>query len=277
MANASKKSARSYSPLSARVRGERGAKCSPAINCSLQPNGDLAYALPLTVHRSKGREPTRWGANRPTGICREGSHAQSGAGGVAAALIVGLGADRRGSGGAGRRRQIHARQERLVGRLVRRKPATKAKAKPKFEKIVPIEDKPALPSHVESAAVEQKRQMNAYLRRVEVCLRLRQIAEQTGNDRPAAPGRRDGCAGLGDLPSTDGPAARIRRVAGRRDNRAKEAGQKAEHAEVRVNERQYDEPAAAAMPTRSPEPLGGDFEQRERSLMSGTFMGRDKP
>jgi hypothetical protein len=46
----------------------------------------------------------------------------------------------------------------------------------------PAEDKPALPNPAEVAAFEQERQMNAFSRRVEVCLRLRQIALDTGND-----------------------------------------------------------------------------------------------
>jgi hypothetical protein len=46
----------------------------------------------------------------------------------------------------------------------------------------PDEGKPALPSPAEVAAFEQERQMNAFSRRVEVCLRLRQIALDTGND-----------------------------------------------------------------------------------------------
>jgi hypothetical protein len=46
----------------------------------------------------------------------------------------------------------------------------------------PVEDKPALPNPAEMAAFEQERQMNAFSRRVEVCLRLRQIALDTGNE-----------------------------------------------------------------------------------------------
>jgi hypothetical protein len=56
------------------------------------------------------------------------------------------------------------------------KPKPAAKTKP-----ISTDEKPA-PRAVDLAGAEQKRQMNAALRRAEVCLRLRQIALDTGNE-----------------------------------------------------------------------------------------------
>jgi hypothetical protein len=66
------------------------------------------------------------------------------------------------------------------GWWVGEKPKYRSKADKKAK--APAEEKPALPSAAEVAAFEQERQMNAVLRRVEVCLRLRQVALDTGND-----------------------------------------------------------------------------------------------
>ncbi len=187
-----------------------------------------------------------------------------GAGGVAAALIVGLAAAVAAAG------DIDA------------KPAPRGilagwfgdKAKDKEEKTMPAEEKPAPLNTPEMAGIEQQRQMNAYLRRVEVCLRLRQIAEQTGNadlqrqaeelDARAWEVYRRQTAHLsmpvpamlsGTKTVEKRPTAKPKTGAGTNKVRAAEL------------------PA----PKRSPQPLGGDFEQQEQGLLNGTFMGGNKP
>src|SRR6185437_17020064 len=58
----------------------------------------------------------------------------------------------------------------------------KPKPKHKVEKKTIAEEPPALPNPAEMGVVEQKRQMNAVLRRMEVCDRLRMVALQSGNE-----------------------------------------------------------------------------------------------
>jgi hypothetical protein len=97
---------------------------------------------------------------------------------MAAALVVGLGmAVAAGQEPEGDLKPSSSKGGWWVGE----KPRYRGGKADKKDKA-PAEDKPALPSPAEVAAFEQERQMNAVLRRVEVCLRLRQVALDTGND-----------------------------------------------------------------------------------------------
>jgi hypothetical protein len=96
---------------------------------------------------------------------------------MAAALVMGLGMSVASAQEPdGDLKPTNAKGGWWVGEKPRYKGGADKKAK------TPVEDKPALPSPAEVAALEQERQMNAVLRRVEVCLRLRQVALDTGND-----------------------------------------------------------------------------------------------
>jgi hypothetical protein len=198
-----------------------------------------------------------------------------------AALIVGLGMTvARAEEPQGDSRPTAARNSWWSG-WFGDKPAAKPKDRGKEEKASPSEDKPAPPNPSESAAVEQKRQMNAYLRRVEVCLRLRQIAEDTGNaelqrqaeemDARAWEIYRQQTA---RLPISDTAADRESMTLSKKPVR------KMRSAETASSEKGSENATPALnRPSRSARsgPLGGDFEQREQSLLNGTFMGRDKP
>jgi hypothetical protein len=95
---------------------------------------------------------------------------------VAAALILGLGAAVTTTRGADTDGNAPAAKGLLSG-LFHEKPRSHAKKENK-----PVEEKPQPVPTVESATAQQQRHMNAWFRRVEVCDRLRMIADQTGND-----------------------------------------------------------------------------------------------
>src|SRR5262249_19707343 len=99
-----------------------------------------------------------------------------GLGGAAAALIVGLGVAAATTRGADNDGNAPVAKGLLSG-LFHEKPRSQPKQQSKA-----IEEKPQPASAVESAAAQQQRHLNAWYRRVEVCDRLRIIAEQTGND-----------------------------------------------------------------------------------------------
>jgi hypothetical protein len=201
-----------------------------------------------------------------------------GFGGMAAALIVGLGLTvAAAEEPQGDSKSAPAKSGWWSGWFGDKAPSAKPKAKFKGEKNAPVEDRPAPSNPAESAATEQKRQMNAYLRRVEVCLRLRQVAEQTGNaDLQRQAEEMD--ARAWEIYRRQTAQLSMPDVSANADIQPaiKKSAKKPAVVAERVNDRPYDAPAAA-MPARSPEPLSGDFEQRERSLINGTFMGRDKP
>lgn len=99
-----------------------------------------------------------------------------GLGGVMAALIVGVTAAVATTRGADTDDNAPVAKGLLSG-LFHEKPRTSAKQWNK-----PIEEKSQPVRPMESAAAQQQRHMNAWFRRVQVCDRLRMIAEQTGND-----------------------------------------------------------------------------------------------
>jgi hypothetical protein len=151
----------------------------------------------------------------------------------------------------------------------------KPKPKHKVEKKTIAEEPPALPNPAEMGVVEQKRQMNAVLRRMEVCDRLRMVALQSGNEElmrqadelesRAKEVYRQQTAQLPipvPLPDGDTKTKRPKPI-------VKEMPKAAGSIDKGFG--------AASMPVDSRADLGGDFKQRERSLINGTFMGRDKP
>jgi hypothetical protein len=157
---------------------------------------------------------------------------------------------------------------------------SKTKAKAGADKPAPVEDKPSAANTAEAAAAEQQRQMNAVLRRMEVCDRLRMVALQSGNEGLMR--QADELEGRAreiyqrqtarlpisaPLPESSGKTTDkkpARRDAGRGD---------AAHA------KDLDEfpPTPPRRPMSGLTPLGGDFESRERDILNSTSMGRDRP
>jgi hypothetical protein len=160
--------------------------------------------------------------------------------------------------------------------------ADKSKTKPKAgtDKPVPVEEKPPAASTAEAAAAEQQRQMNAVLRRMEVCDRLRMVALQTGNEEL--------------MRQADELEARAREIYRRHtaqlplstssgDVSVKTTEKKPPHREATrgsgARNKDLDElpPPPPRRPVSGLDRLGGDFESRERGILNGTSMGRDRP
>jgi hypothetical protein len=164
----------------------------------------------------------------------------------------------------------------LFNEKPRGRPASKAKA----ENTPPAEDKSRSTAAAAMNAAEQQRQINAVLRRMEVCDRLRMIAFQTSNEEL--------------LRQADALEARARDIYNRQTAQlslnapAPEPSANADEKKLTARQTSRaggaaDQELATALPSprRSPpaalQPLGGDFEQREQSILNGTSMGRDKP
>jgi hypothetical protein len=194
-----------------------------------------------------------------------------GLGGAAAALIVGLGVAVATTRGADNDGNAPVAKGLLSG-LFHEKPKSHVKQENKAS-----EEKPQPASPIESAAAQQQRHLNAWYRRVEVCDRLRMIAEQTGNDAlreqadeledranviyrqqtsalplasPAAPSARD-------LPNPGG----------------ENAGKSATSSKSVPDDRGYLRSRPKAV--RSEQPLGGCMDQREQAILNGKNMGGD--
>ena len=100
-----------------------------------------------------------------------------GAWGVAAALIAGLGVAAVMADDADSDAKTTPAKSGWWSSWLGEKPKPKVKTTKK-----PINEERPLPRPVEPAGAEQQREMNAVLRRMEVCDRLRTVALQTGND-----------------------------------------------------------------------------------------------
>jgi hypothetical protein len=167
----------------------------------------------------------------------------------------------------------------LLSGLFNEKPRGKPAPKAKTENTSPAEDK-SRSMAIASRKAEQQRQINAIFRRMEVCDRLRMIAFQTSNETL--------------LRQADELEARARDIYNRQTAHlsapapAPELSANADEKKLTARQTSRadgaaDKELATALPAprRSPpaglQPLGGDFEQREQSILSGTSMGRDRP
>jgi hypothetical protein len=112
-------------------------------------------------------------------------------GGVAAALLVGLGAAVATARGGEYVENNSPQAEGLLSGLFHEKPRKQTKAvknarsaqnTPNTGEGQPQPVASVASGSVESAIAEQQRRMNALIRRMEVCDRLRMIANQTGNE-----------------------------------------------------------------------------------------------
>lgn len=174
-----------------------------------------------------------------------------GAWGMAAALVVGLGAAAAGAGEPDGNARPEPRG--LLSGLFGDKPKPKAKTETK-----PTADERPAPSRTTEAVIfEQQRQMNALLRRMQVCDRLRQIAEQTGNDE-------------------------LMRQADVLETRAEEVYRQ-QTAQLPLPSQSPEAdvtppaPKPAVKPADAPERVGGGMELPEREVHDDTNMGRDRP
>src|SRR5689334_12615871 len=95
--------------------------------------------------------------------------------GMAAALIVGLGGAVGIAGGPDNEDQAPAKG--WLSGWFGDKPKLPAKVDKKT-----VEPAPELPSSTQMSAAEQQRQMHAFIRRMAVCDRLRQVALQSDNE-----------------------------------------------------------------------------------------------
>lgn len=193
---------------------------------------------------------------------------------VAAALIVGLGAAVAAADDAdGDAKAASAKSGWWSGWFG-------DKPKAKTEKKSAVEDAPAVPSGVQMAVAEQQRQMNAALRRMQVCERLRQVAVQTGNaDLERQANEMDARAWevyrhqTAHLPVPAKPSEAVK-VADK-----EQAAKRPNAARVSTDKDAYEPPPEVK---RTPPPIGtlqsmdGNFDQRERNAVNGTFIGRDK-
>lgn len=112
-------------------------------------------------------------------------------GGVAAAVLMGLGASVATAGGIEYYEDNTPEPKGLLSGLLNEKPKTQAnrsknarnaRSAQNAGEIKPRPTASAASGSVEAAAAEQQRRMNALIRRMEVCDRLRMIANQTGNE-----------------------------------------------------------------------------------------------
>jgi hypothetical protein len=194
---------------------------------------------------------------------------------MAAALVMGLGAAATAGQPDG---DSKSSPPGLLSNLFADK--SKSKTKAGADKAALVEEKPAEANTVETLAAEQQKQMNAILRRMEVCDRLRMVALQTNNeelmrqaDELEARAREIYRRHTAQLPisaqSLETPAQTTDKAPSRRESARGNAA------------RNTDLDALPPTPPRRPmsglKPLGGDFESRERDILNGTSMGRDRP
>jgi hypothetical protein len=194
-----------------------------------------------------------------------------GLGGAAAALIVGLGAAVATTRGADNDGNTPAAKGLLSG-LFHEKPKAKAKQEDKA-----VEEKPQPASSVESAAAQQQRYMHAWFRRVEVCDRLRMIADQTGNEalRDQANELEDRANAIYRQQTSGLPlAAQAAPSALELHNQSRDReGAAAISSKSLSAGRSPDNSRSKAM--RSGQSLGGSMDQREQAILNGSSMGGD--
>ncbi len=149
----------------------------------------------------------------------------------------------------------------------------KPKPKAKTTKKPPAEERP-LPRLVEPAGAEQQREMNAILRRMEVCDRLRTIALQTGNDEL-----------MRRAEELEARAQEIYRNHTANPPAAAPLEEEAQPvAKTPASKRKSDKPTGDAILSKKPlSPgdrkalMGAEFEMRERDVLKDVETGRDRP
>jgi hypothetical protein len=195
-----------------------------------------------------------------------------GSGGVTAALIVGLGTAVAAAQGADNDVAAPVGNGLLSG-LFHEKPRSSAKiTDPKVGEV-----KPQPVNTIESTEAERQRYVNAWFRRVEVCDRLRMIAEQTGNEalRNQATELEERANAIYRLQTSRLPLpaqAPLAVLAADRENPSRDRpGTLAIAPTPGPNDRGFDNIQRASID--SPAGLGGSADQREQANLNGTSMG----
>ena len=194
-----------------------------------------------------------------------------GLGGVAAALVVGLGGAVATAWGADNDIASPVGNGLLSG-LFHEKPRSQAQIEKQAS-----DQKLQQASSIESMAAEQQRHMNALMRRMEVCDRLRMIANQTGNEALMTQAneleeRANAIYRLqtSRLPLSAQAAASV--LAADRENSSRDRmGVLATAPTPQPNDRGSDNLKRASLD--SPARLGGSLDQREQAILNGTSMG----
>jgi hypothetical protein len=197
--------------------------------------------------------------------------------GLTAALIVGLGGAVVTAGGPDS--DAKAPPKGIFSSWFGDKPKPPAKTDKK-----PVEVKPdMMPNAPDLTAGEQKRQMEAFMRRMAVCDRLRQVALQSDNealmrqaDELEMRAQELYRQKIANLPQVAAPLTTL----------AAEGEQKMTNRSLKQNK---DQQMSQTLPPSklpaskqlnvydTPERLGGSFAEREQAALGGTGMGRDKP
>jgi hypothetical protein len=165
----------------------------------------------------------------------------------------------------------------LLSGLFHEKPKTQAKIDKKGSDVPP---QPA--STGRSSETERQRYVNAWIRRVEVCDRLRSIADQTANQAlmTQADELEERANALYRLQTAGLPLAAqapVTVLASDRENTSRVRRGTAAAAPPELvtgsGAADHNRPQASSSPAR----LGGSMDQREQAILNGTSMGEDRP
>lgn len=137
-------------------------------------------------------------------------------------------------------------------------------------------------STVESEEVERQRHMNAWFRRVEVCDRLRMIADQNGNEllRDQANQLEERANEIYRLQTSRMPApaqAPVAVLAADRENTSRVRPGPAARTSTTPLIGRAGSDKNWRQASSSPPRLGGSMDQREQAILNGTSMGEDRP
>jgi hypothetical protein len=188
---------------------------------------------------------------------------------VAAALIAGLGVAAAMADDADGDAKTTPAKSGLWSSWLGEKPKPKAKT----TKKPPAEERP-LPRPAEPAGTEQQREMNAVLRRMEVCDRLRTIALQTGNDEL-----------MRQAEELEARAQEIYRRHTANPPAAAPVEEDTQPVEKKPAPKRKSDKALGESPRSSKwsslgdrkDRMGIDFEMRERDVLKDVDTGRDRP
>lgn len=190
---------------------------------------------------------------------------RAGLGGVTAALMLGLAAVATTRAGDDEAKEPVAKG--LLSGLFHEKPRVNPAAQQLHKAIA---EKPLSAPPLEAVAVQRERYKNAWMRRAEVCDRLRMIAEQTGNDtlRQQADELEERATAI-YRQQTSGLASPVQAVpltGDRQDQRAAAANSIPQRSNRGSN-------PIIPQPRNSATRLNGNFDQREQAILNGSSMG----
>jgi hypothetical protein len=164
----------------------------------------------------------------------------------------------------------------LLSGLFHEKPRAQAKsAKKANETTLPP------PSGVELPETQRQRHVNAWIRRMEVCDRLRIIADQTGNMalRSQADELEERANALYRQQTANLPVAAqapLSVLAADQENPSRGRPATTVAAPTLLPDGRADD-NNRRQPGTAPAALGGNMDQREQAILNGTSMGEDRP